>query len=676
MDNRLVLTVLLVTLSWISVGTYAQNNMTTPAGNNMTAPAGNMTTPPGNNMTTPPGNMTTPPGNMTTPPGNNMTTPPGNMTTPPGNNMTTPPGNNMTTPPGNMTTPPGNNMTGPPGNMTTPPGNNMTGPPGNNMTTPPGNNMTTPPGNNMTTPPGNNMTTPPGNNMTTPPGNNMTTPPGNNMTTPPGNNMTTPPGNNMTTPTATTVVPTTAAPPLTPNTTVENLETPINNTGCGTEQLCAAEPSSCNPAVAGSCFFLSARQTSGQNFEFGLSGESDGYIAATLSTDSTLGGNDTTYICANNNSAVAFFSAVLNNNELILTELNVNSVRGRVNGNRIQCTFAATVPDSAAATSRSTRTSGLALTISTGPFDNATGALGAPEPRLVTPAVNLANPNATIVNQVSTTNTTTASPTNMTTAPGNNMTTAPGNMTTTALATTVVPITTAPPLTPNFAVQNLETPINNTGCGTEQLCAAEPSSCNPAVAGSCFFLSARQTSGQNFDCGLSGESDGYIAVTLSIDSTLGGNDTTFICANNNSAVAFFSAVLNNNELILRQLNATNVRGRVDGNRIQCTFAATVPDSPVTPRSSRTSAVTVAISSGSFNSTTGALGVPAPRLLSSVSDLANPNATIVNQLSTTTTTAAATTTSAPSMTTSHAITLQQSLTQAMLIAAGLLGLFML
>lgn len=66
------------------------------------------------------------------------------------------------------------------------------------------------------------------------------------------------------------------------------LQTTINNTGCGTEQLCAAEPASCNPSVAGSCFFLSARQTSGQNFEFGLAGEADGYIAATLSTDSTL----------------------------------------------------------------------------------------------------------------------------------------------------------------------------------------------------------------------------------------------------------------------------------------------------------------------------------------------------------------------------------------------------
>ncbi|XP_030286356.1 mucin-5AC [Sparus aurata] len=568
MDNRLVLTVLLVTLSWLSVGTYAQSTATSAApGNNMTTASGNMTTAPGNNMTTAPVNMTTAPGN-------NMTTAPVNMTMAPGNNMTTAQVN----------------MTAAPVNMTTAQVN---------------------------------------------------------MTAAP------------------------AASPLTANTTVENLETTINRTGCGTEQLCAAEPASCDPAVAGSCFFLSARQTSGQNFEFGLSGEADGYIAATLSSDSNLGGNDTTYICANNNSVVAFFSALLNNGMLTLSELNVNNVRGRVTGNRIQCTFAATVPDTSV-TSRSNRASSLALAISTGPFNSTSGALGAPATRLQSPVVNLANPNTTIDNQVLNTTNATASSSNMTTQAGDNTTTASA----------------APPLTSNTTVESLETTINRTGCGTEQLCAAEPASCNPAVAGSCFFLSARQMSGQKFEFGLSGEADGYIAATLSSDSTLGGNDQTFICANNNSVVAFFSALLNNGMLTLSELNVNNVRGRVTGNRIQCTFAATVPDTSVTSRSNRAASLALAISTGPFNSTSGALGAPTTRLLSPVVNLANPNTTVVNQISTTTNapTTSSTTTSSPitstptaptpTMTTNHAITFQQSLMQAMLIAAGVLALFML
>lgn len=66
------------------------------------------------------------------------------------------------------------------------------------------------------------------------------------------------------------------------------LQTDLTNTQCGTEQLCAAEPSQCNPSISGSCFFLSAKQLSGRNFEFGLAGESEGYIAASLSPDGTL----------------------------------------------------------------------------------------------------------------------------------------------------------------------------------------------------------------------------------------------------------------------------------------------------------------------------------------------------------------------------------------------------
>nr|XP_033507894.1 putative ferric-chelate reductase 1 isoform X2 [Epinephelus lanceolatus] len=176
-----------------------------------------------------------------------------------------------------------------------------------------------------------------------------------------------------------------------PNTTVEALGTPLSRTGCGTQQLCASEPSTCDPSST-NCFFLAAKQTSGQNFEFGLAGQSTGYVAATLSTDATLGGNDTTYVCANNNGTVKFFGAFLDNGRLTTTELPVNNVKGSVNGSTIQCTFAATVPNSTA------RTTNFVLGISTGPFDATSNTLGNTTTRLQSTAVNLANASATVTN--------------------------------------------------------------------------------------------------------------------------------------------------------------------------------------------------------------------------------------------------------------------------------------
>ncbi|XP_039996561.1 putative ferric-chelate reductase 1 [Xiphias gladius] len=452
------------------------------------------------------------------------------------------------------------------------------------------------------------------------------------------NDTTAAPANNMTT----------VAPPLTLNTTVETLKTPVSRTGCGTQQLCAAEPSECDPSMAGSCFFLAVKRQSGQNFEFGLSGESDGYLAATLSPGATVGDNDTTYVCAKNNGGVQFFSTLLSNGHLIETVLNVNSVRGSVTGSRIQCTFSATVP------SPETRTSGFSLSISTGPFNSTSGTLGAPNTALRSPVVDLGNPNTTITNALSP-NTTTSLTANVTQSPANNMTAQPTSQVLTA----------APPLTPNTTVEALETPVSRTGCGTQQLCAAEPSECDPSMAGSCFFLAVKRQSGQNFEFGLSGESDGYLAATLSPGATVGDNDTTYVCANNNGVVQFFSTLLSNGDLIETVLNVNSVRGSVTGSRIQCTFAATVP-SPET----RTSGFSLSISTGPFNSTSNTLGASSIQFRSAVVDLGNPDTILTNELSQTNST-----TSSPN-TTSYAITFQQSLMQALLISVGALGLAML
>ncbi|XP_035530876.1 putative ferric-chelate reductase 1 [Morone saxatilis] len=232
-----------------------------------------------------------------------------------------------------------------------------------------------------------------------------------------------------------------------------------------------------------------------------------------------------------------------------------------------------------------------------------------------------------------------------------NMTTAAGNNTNNTTASPTIAATTATPTTIT-TVGTLPSSVSNSDCKTGKLCAAEPSSCNPSGARSCFFLSAKQNNGQSFDFELSGESNGYIAATLSTDSSLGGNDSTYVCANNNSAVKFIGASLDNGQLTQTDLSGSNVRGNISGNRIQCTFTATVSNTAV-----RAASFAVGISTGPFNSTSGTLGNPVFVFRSSVINLQNVNTTVNNEI------------------TNHAITFQLSLMQALLISVGVLGLSM-
>ncbi|KTF99571.1 hypothetical protein cypCar_00050526, partial [Cyprinus carpio] len=74
---------------------------------------------------------------------------------------------------------------------------------------------------------------------------------------------------------------------------------------CKRDRACFSAPPSCNPGAEGSCYFLSTRGVSGNadNFTFELSGETDGYIGAGLSRDSS-GQGATVYSCAKFNGAL------------------------------------------------------------------------------------------------------------------------------------------------------------------------------------------------------------------------------------------------------------------------------------------------------------------------------------------------------------------------------------
>ncbi|KAM4714696.1 uncharacterized protein FYW61_019612 [Anableps anableps] len=262
--------------------------------------------------------------------------------------------------------------------------------------------------------------------MSTTPASGTTTVAEDKMTSP--TNTSSPQASNMTTAedkvtTMSTAV-STQSPTVLPNTTVQALETAITNDECGSKQLCVAEPSECNPSETGSCFFLAAKQQSGQNFNFELSGESEGYIAATLTVGS--GEGDPTYVCAKSKGNVKFFGTVLNSGVLKIAELNVNSVKGKINGKKIQCSFLATVPQP---TVRAT----VGLSVFTGEFNETTDTLGTPTPVIRITTVNLDNPNDTVINEI--TNTTTPGPT----VAGNNITTASSaNNATAAPAGTII----------------------------------------------------------------------------------------------------------------------------------------------------------------------------------------------------------------------------------------------
>ncbi|KAF6714934.1 putative ferric-chelate reductase 1 [Oryzias melastigma] len=419
----------------------------------------------------------------------------------------------------------------------------------------------------------------------------------------------------------------------------------------------ATEPSSCNPAAGGTCSFLSAKQKNGQIFFFELSGLSDGYIGSVFSPTAAQGNNDSAYVCANSNGAVKFITAVLNENAftetlkevtyvcaksingvkffgtikenetLTLAPLHVNSVKGKVNGTTIQCIFQATVPDPLDLVNRARRATGVTISLSTGSFNTTSEILGKPTEVIRAEVVDLAQPNTTVVNTITTT---------------------PTPVTTPITTLTSTPASTTTSFAPTVAL--LETVVSNTSCGTEKLCAARPTSCNPAAGGTCSFLSVKQKSGQIYSFEISGQSTGYIGSLLSIDTTWGNNDSAYLCANNNGRVTFITALYDGTQLTVSSLNVTSgsEAGRVDGSTIQCTFESTLPDT-----NTRAADYAVAVINGTYDIRTGALGIPSILFNTSIlnlTDVANSSPGVVPN--------------------------QQSLLHVLLLSAGVLSLTIL
>jgi len=208
---------------------------------------------------------------------------------------------------------------------------------------------------------------------------------------------------------------------------VSTLNTTVTNSTCGTTRACFSDPASCNPATDSTCLFVSTK-TNGNNLNFQLRGTSAGYISVALSTDTTAGGNDKTYICAIKNSTASFVYALLNNN--VLTPQNdtssITNVGASINQTTIQCAFDVSGLN---ATARANAATTFSIVLASGTV-SADGTLSSPTVRTVTPQLDLSD--VTSTNAV----TATVAPSSNTTDASNTTTTATTTTTTTTTATT------------------------------------------------------------------------------------------------------------------------------------------------------------------------------------------------------------------------------------------------
>lgn len=230
-------------------------------------------------------------------------------------------------------------------------------------------------------------------------------------------------------------------------------------------------------------------------------------------------------------------------------------------------------------------------------------------------------------------------------------------------------------------VSTLNTTITNATCGTDRACISTPQSCNPATDSSCLFVSTKADGNGNLNFELRGESSGYIAVALSTDATAGGNDQTYICANNNSTALFVFALLNNSALTTQNdtTSIANVSASINQTTIQCVFD--VKSLNATSRANAATTFSVVLANGTVNAD-GSLSNPTVRTVTAPLDLSNssstntvtatvaPSTNSTNSTNVTTTTATTTTASGAN------ISLQHSLSQAVLILLGVLAIGMM
>ncbi|XP_053186046.1 putative ferric-chelate reductase 1 [Scomber japonicus] len=174
-------------------------------------------------------------------------------------------------------------------------------------------------------------------------------------------------------------------------------------------------------------------------------------------------------------------------------------------------------------------------------------------------------------------------------------------------------------------------------CGVTELCVETPDDCDPAGNTTCLFAAINASTpmapnGTDLTVKLSGESMGYIALGLTVNSSV-GNTMLFICAQNSSSngTFFFRTMQRNNVNTTDaptplEKTVTEIRGSVTDNMIRCEF--NIPDiNATTSRSSHATTFTILLGKGSFDGNT--LGVFNVSLDSGPLNLRDPTSNVVN-----------------------------------------------
>ncbi|XP_033505898.1 putative ferric-chelate reductase 1 [Epinephelus lanceolatus] len=162
--------------------------------------------------------------------------------------------------------------------------------------------------------------------------------------------------------------------------------------------------------------------------------------------------------------------------------------------------------------------------------------------------------------------------------------------------------------TAHLSFVNTTVNITRHGCGVTKLCVETPNDCDPAGNTSCLFGSVVSTTpvasnGANLSIQLRGDSNGYVALGLTVNASE-GTTMLFICGQNNSdnGTFFFRTMQRNNTdnmLSATERRVREIRGMVEGSVIKCEFD--VPD--VNASNTRTSHVTtfsILLGTGSFD----------------------------------------------------------------------------
>ncbi|XP_061695958.1 uncharacterized protein LOC133511236 isoform X2 [Syngnathoides biaculeatus] len=328
--------------------------------------------------------------------------------------------------------------------------------------------------------------------------------------------------------------------------------------GCGMSVLCLELPEDCDPMGETPCLFTSLSATTpmapdGFNLSVGLSGISTGLIAFGL-TQNFAENITQLFVCGMNNST--FFFQTLNrypNGTLMPNERTTTQIRSSLDGDRIQCEFIIPNVNTSMKGEDMDGTTAFVV-LGNGTVNSTTGLTETFQETFTSNRVNLTNPQDTV-----------------------------------------------------FLPKILN--INRDGCGNEKLCIEEPERCDPQSTGECLFTSLNTDTPMNgifnISVELAGESEGFIAMGLTANSSEGVT-ILYTCGRNSSdgnSFVFQTLQRNNTDNSLTEVErqVADIYSTVNGTSIQCTFTIVdMSTNTMTREASMGSVSSVVVGTGAIN----------------------------------------------------------------------------